>query len=190
MMIAGFGTGYLIFKIRFIPNFTKLYFDPLEFGWISFFLSPIFIWIFIDAMAYYVHRMWHHKYLYKYIHKWHHYYKTPTAFTIVAMHPLEFVVYASVIASPIFFVPVYHLSFSLILVYLYYFGMIDHSGIHFTSIFPWQPKSIFHDDHHQFFHFNFGQNLDFWDRIHGSILKEKKENPENKYNKNNECLLL
>ena len=45
---------------------------------------------------------------------------------------------------------VHGLAYVSVLVYVYYFGMMDHSGIKMTSWFPWQPDTMFHDDHHKY----------------------------------------
>ena len=57
--------------------------------------------------------------------------------------------------------------FSLVLMYTYYHGIIDHSGITFKRLWwqPWQPDCIFHDNHHQYFHVNFGFNIEYWDKV-------------------------
>ena len=55
----------------------------------------------------------------------------------------------------------------MVLIYTYYHGIIDHSGITFKRYFwqPWQPDCIFHDNHHQYFHVNFGFNIEYWDIV-------------------------
>jgi hypothetical protein len=40
------------------------------------------------------------------------------------------------------------------LLYVYYYGMMDHSGIKMDALWPWQPPSIFHDNHHKYLFFN------------------------------------
>ena len=60
-------------------------------------------------------------------------------------------------------------GFTILVLYNFYFGMLDHSGIKFDSWFPWQNDSTFHDLHHEYFHVNFGQNLSLWDKIHGTV---------------------
>ena len=57
--------------------------------------------------------------------------------------------------------------FVAILLYTYYHGIIDHSGITFKRHWwqPWQPDCIFHDNHHQYFHVNFGFNIELWDKV-------------------------
>ena len=58
------------------------------------------------------------------------------------------------------------------LVYQNYVGMLDHSGVDLHSWVPWQPPTRFHDDHHVYFHVNYGQNLSAWDRLFGTYRRE------------------
>ena len=78
------------------------------------------------------------------------------------------------------------------LLYIYYHGIVDHSGINFKVVFlvfmkldsnknfqalwwqPWQPDCIFHDNHHQYFHVNFGFNIEYWDHFHGTSRQKDK----------------
>ena len=39
---------------------------------------------------------------------------------------------------------------------------------------PWQPDCIFHDNHHQYFHVNFGFNIEVWDTLHGTVRQKDK----------------
>ena len=63
----------------------------------------------------------------------------------------------------------FSVPFSAVMIYTYYHGIIDHSGITFKKAFwqPWQPDCIFHDNHHQYFHVNFGFNIELWDKVKG-----------------------
>jgi len=36
-----------------------------------------------------------------------------------------------------------------IVMYFYYYGMLEHSGIKMDCWWPWQPSTMFHDDHHK-----------------------------------------
>lgn len=53
------------------------------------------------------------------------------------------------------------------MMYGYIHGIIDHSGIAFKAQWwqPWQPDAVFHDNHHQYFHVNFGFNMKIWDQV-------------------------
>jgi Delta7-sterol 5-desaturase len=52
---------------------------------------------------------------------------------------------------------------------------VDHSGVKLPALWPWQGHSQWHDDHHRFFHCNFGQNLYLWDWFHGTLARQHVE---------------
>ncbi|XP_013397329.1 lathosterol oxidase-like [Lingula anatina] len=158
----------------FILNggYSTLYYSASERGWLYFVLSGPIYYLYIDGVSYYLHRTFHNPYLYKKIHKHHHRYHQPTAFSAVAMHPVEFFMYQAVMALPIFTVPIHAGVFLTVLMYFYYYGMIDHSGVKMDAIWPWQPPSTFHDNHHQYFHCNFGFNSLLFDWMFDTLRKE------------------
>jgi len=162
-------------------GYTTLYYDPAEYGWAYFFFSMPLVFILEDAGAYYYHRMLHMPFFYKRFHKLHHRYKSPTAFSATAMHPVEFFIFQSIIIAPLFLFPIHAGVYLGMLLYLYYYGMIDHSGINMTSIMPWQPPVMFHDDHHKYFHCNFGFNTLWFDKIHGTLRKLDRYYSEDVY---------
>ncbi len=57
--------------------------------------------------------------------------------------------------------------FYAVVLYTYYHAILDHSGITFKAQWwqPWQPDAIFHDNHHQYTHVNFGFNIYIWDVV-------------------------
>ena len=65
-------------------------------------------------MTYWLHRLFHMPWLYKNFHKLHHTYKQPTAFSVTAIHPVEFVILQCVYIIPMFTIPL-HWSKCLIL---------------------------------------------------------------------------
>jgi len=62
-----------------------------------------------------------------------------------------------------FTVPFYGLA-----LYTYYHGIVQHSGITFKAQWwqPWQPDCMFHDNHHQYCHVNYGFNCSIWDKVY------------------------
>ena len=60
------------------------------------------------------------------------------------------VVYDSIFVAPLFLFPIHTAFYVWNLVYVYYFGLVDHSGIKRTPIFPGEPDTIFHDDYHRY----------------------------------------
>jgi len=164
--LSGFITAYLI-----NGGSTTLYWSMHEMGLPWLIISTVLTFIYLDAGAYYIHRALHFPPIYKNIHKWHHKYTAPTAFSTTALHPLEFLWLQGLMITPIFFIKIYSGAYIGIVLYSYYYGMMDHSGIKMEAVWPWQPNTYFHDDHHKYFHVNFGFNMKLWDWLHDTLRK-------------------
>lgn len=179
------GLGGVIFGVLacYIYNGggTMIYFKPDEYGWTWLILSLPLHFIYQDGAAYYVHRVLHLPIVYKNVHKWHHYYKQPTAFSATAMHPAELFFFQTFIILPIFTVPLHAGVYIMTMIYIYYYGLITHSGIEIGSIWPWQPPVSYHDNHHQYFHVNFGNNMTLFDRLHGTMRRKDRVYNESIY---------
>lgn len=145
----------------------KIYYSPSEYGWWWFFLQVPCVFIYQDYITYVNHRVYHIPFLYKNFHKLHHKYKQPTAFSVTAIHPVEIVHMQLSLVLPIFVVPLHWVMFYAVGLYTYYHAILDHSGITFKAHWwqPWQPDAIFHDNHHQYTHVNFGFNIELWDHV-------------------------
>ncbi|KAG6461005.1 delta(7)-sterol 5(6)-desaturase erg32 [Manduca sexta] len=154
-------------------NPSTVYYQFDEYGWLWFFLQFPLIFIYTDYTTYILHRLYHTPWLYKHFHKLHHKYKQPTAFSVTAIHPVEIMHVQLTMCLPLFTIPVHWAPFYVVAIYNYYHGIIDHSGINFKAQWwqPWQPDAEFHDQHHEFFHCNFGFNMSLWDRLHGTARK-------------------
>ncbi|ELU10573.1 hypothetical protein CAPTEDRAFT_221649 [Capitella teleta] len=153
---------------------TQMYYHLDDHSYWYLVFSTVLLFLMQDAYAFYAHKSSHYPLIYKHIHKHHHRYHSPTAFSATAMHPAEFLWLQTGLILPIFFLPVYSGSFIMCILYAYYYGMIDHSGIKMDAVWPWQPPSQFHDDHHKYFHVNFGFNLRIWDWMHDTLRKEDR----------------
>lgn len=154
---------------------SQMYFTPTEHGYCYLVVSTVLVFLFVDGSAYYMHRMFHIPFLYRTIHKHHHRYHSPTAFSSSAFHPFEFVIYQSVFGIlPIFTVPIYSGAHIMVLLYGYYYGMMHHSGIMHKAFWPWQAETIWHDDHHKYFHTNFGFNTKLWDWMHDTLRQDNR----------------
>eukprot|EP00940_MAST-03C_sp_MAST-3C-sp2_P000120 g120.t1 len=148
--------------------------DDAEGAWSRFFAEIAFVYVWIDLWAYWAHRFLHMKCIYKYVHKWHHRYQPPTAFTAFAMHPLEFIFFQMGGISCCFLFRIHIVAFMANALLVAYHGQVDHSGIDFEGDLPWQPSVHFHDDHHKYFHVNFGQSLIVWDWLFGTLRQRKR----------------
>lgn len=153
---------------------TTIYYKISDYGLIYFLLSIPILFIWVDIQTYFLHRMLHLPFFYKNFHKIHHRFKQPTSFSATAMHPAEFIMMQSAMLLPLILVPFHWAVYLVVVGYVFYYGIIDHSGIKMDSIWPWQPSSMFHDDHHKYFHVNFGFNLTLWDKLQGTYrLKDR-----------------
>lgn len=123
------------------------------------------ICILIDEIGfYYSHRLVHHKYLYKWLHKKHHEWTAPIAITALYAHPLEHI-FSNVL--PVALGPIIansHLSVAWIWYTLAQLTTLsNHSGYHF----PFFQISEFHDFHHLKFVECYGK-LGLLDRLHNT----------------------
>jgi lathosterol oxidase len=167
MMLGGLLSGSFAYYVLH-GGYTALYFDFETHGVLYTLASTVMLFLALEAAAYYTHRWLHGKWMFQHVHRWHHRCVAPTPFTTVTMHPVEFISLQATAFLPIFIIPAHVGSFIFLLVYVLLFNIKDHSGVVLTSWIPWQGSSRFHDDHHVYFHCNYGQNLPHFDRFHGT----------------------
>ncbi|XP_050549078.1 uncharacterized protein LOC126910496 [Daktulosphaira vitifoliae] len=167
-----------IVSALFATNFTcggysTLYLEFNSYSWIWWILQWPIIFLYQDYTTYWIHRMYHSRFLFVNFHYLHHRYYQPTSWSVTALHPVEILTLQASSMLPVFVIPVHWLSFSLIILYNYYHGIIQHSGINLKPFWwqPWQPDVMFHDLHHKYVNVNFGFNCYIWDQIHDSIKK-------------------
>lgn len=168
LLIAGVLTGTLIYALTRGAD-LPIYFRVAEHGWLYTAVSTVVLFVLLDGLAYYVHRAFHQRWMFRMFHRHHHRYVATTPFVVVAMHPVEFISLQTATFLPLFFIPFHYVSIIAVFVYAFVFNIIDHSGVRLHSRIPWQGPSTFHDDHHAYFHCNFGQHLTLFDRLHGTL---------------------
>ena len=70
-------------------------------------------------------------------------YTAPTAYSVVAFIPIEMLFLNSIVIATMFLFPVHPIPYMTNVICVYYFGVMDHSGIKMESIYPWQPTLHF-----------------------------------------------
>jgi len=153
-------------------GWTQIYFDFNEYsyGWAA--LSLVLAFLFLDAAAYYYHALGHRPFMYKYFHKVHHRYSAPEFFTLSAVHPIEWFVQVCYTFAPVFLFPIHWSLYIVVLVVAFLYGFWDHSGIKLNFNLPFHGSNSFHDDHHKYFHVNFGFLTPLFDMIHDTARRE------------------
>lgn len=165
-------------------TWSSLYFDPMQYGvaglvWLP--ISLVVSLLMMDAGLYYSHRFMHAKFIFRYIHRWHHRYTAPVIYTTTAMHPFEFMVFQSCLLLPALILPMHWSVYVLAIGYTYLIGMIDHSGVIVNWPLPLHSGNKFHDDHHVYFHCNYGHHTQLWDRLHGTVHQPDRRYGEHVY---------
>lgn len=160
-------------------------------GWLTYSTAPAHWWnvvleygaffFLFDTWFYWWHRLMHIEPIYTLVHRWHHISLTPTIFSTFSVSPLESLINGGFI--PIFTaacfllgVPVHKQSAPFIGLTTVAMGVYVHSGFEFlprwwnkTWATNWFITATFHDQHHQFFRYNFGGFTTIWDRICGTV---------------------
>lgn len=167
LLILSTASGFFIHYIV-LNDLSKIYynFSQHHLG-MTLFWGVVYI-LSLDLMLYWAHRFFHLQTLFRKIHYLHHRTGAPISFTAFSMHPLEALTYHSITFLPFLIIPVHYVIAIIVLIYTNFVSLFDHSGI---KLKPWvfgQSPTLFHDDHHQYFHVNYGQNFWFWDKIFDS----------------------
>jgi delta24-sterol reductase len=163
-----------------LSGYSGIYFTFTEHGVLFSVFTGLLYLISLDFALYFAHRTFHIPYLYKKFHWVHHRNTTPIAINSLAIHPVEVLVYHAFTLLPIVIIPLHYISVIGALFYTNYVSLIDHSGIKFHSWLFWQSPSQFHDDHHKYFHVNYGQTFWFWDWMFGTWRqKGRRYGPQN-----------
>jgi fatty acid hydroxylase domain-containing protein 2 len=120
----------------------------------------------LDTMFYWVHRTLHHKWLYKYIHKQHHEFKTNIVLNAEFAHPIEDV-FSSLLpfVLPPMILGVHGVTFTIWLVWRLFETQDAHSNYNFpSSRYIFFRAADFHAYHHSHNVGNYGM-LYIWDSL-------------------------
>ncbi|GAA5887660.1 hypothetical protein JCM6882_001487 [Rhodosporidiobolus microsporus] len=131
-----------------------------------------------DMWHYFVHRLMHHRRLYKYVHKVHHTYSAPFGLAAEYAHPIEVLILGlGTVGSPLLWCYLSGGNMHLITMYtwicLRLFQAVDaHSGYDFPwSLQHWLPiwaGAEHHDYHHEQFQDCYSSSLRIWDWMLGT----------------------
>lgn len=171
----------IAFIVMFTPlrDYTLLYDNindyPLWYIGVSLALSLIIH----DTYFYWMHRLLHHKKVFKYTHLVHHKSINPTPWASYSFHILEAVTEGLILLVLALILPMHNITVMLFTVTGLIINVYGHLGYEIapkrfrnTFLFEILNSSVHHNLHHSRFHGNYGLYFRFWDRL------MKTENPD------------
>jgi Delta7-sterol 5-desaturase len=152
----------------------KLYSNFSDYPW---YCVPVAVasWlIFEDTWFYWIHRLMHHKYIYRFVHASHHVSVDTSPFTQNAFNFTEGLLLPLGSIIPTFIFPSWGPAFFVYLIFGGIANMVAHSGYEFYPrwMLSWKTTATHHNMHHQYFDGNYGTHLTFWDRICGTEIAD------------------
>ncbi|MBO9618867.1 MAG: sterol desaturase family protein [Niabella sp.] len=135
-------------------------------------LSVVISLIIHDTYFYWMHRVLHHKKLFKLIHRTHHKSTNPSPWTSYSFHVLEAVTEGGVLFVIAFTIPIHLTAIFLFTTAAFLINVYGHLGyevmpkkFRYSWLFGIITTSVYHNLHHSKFKGNYGLYFRIWDRL-------------------------
>lgn len=175
----------LILHYPFIARHTTFYTKIQQHGWLYFFLAFPLMFLIHDTYFYWMHRLMHHKKLFRIFHLVHHKSTNPSPWAAYAFHPLEALIEAGIFVVFLFTLPIHSLHLFIFFFLMIVYNVYGHLGyelypknFHKSRFGKWINTSVSHNQHHQYFKGNYSLYFTFWDRMMGTMRKDYDRNFE------------
>lgn len=179
--ISTFFMSILAVTILFTPvrEYTLLYKDFGDFPlwWLP--VSVVLSLVIHDTYFYWLHRLLHHKRIFKYTHLVHHKSTNPSPWTSYSFHSLEAIAEGFIIVILAFILPMHPLmlvTFTIISFIINVYGHLGYEimpkGLRNSPIFGIINTSVHHNLHHSKFKGNYGLYFRWWDRMMKTEFKD------------------
>ncbi|MBI1407665.1 MAG: fatty acid hydroxylase [Caulobacter sp.] len=154
---------------------TLIYTDWRAYPLIWLPLSGLIYLLIQDAHYYWVHRLMHHRRLFRWFHAGHHRSPAPTAWASFAFDLTEAAMVAWVLPVLVFLIPIHVGVILFLLIAMTATATLNHCGV---EIWPrgfvrgpiggWLITATHHGVHHRRMQTNFGLHFRLWDRLMGT----------------------
>jgi len=128
-----------------------------------------------DAYFYWMHRLMHHRRLFRTFHRTHHKSVTPTLFAAYAFDVPEAFVHGLFVPLWLVAIPMHQLGILIFLAIMVTRSTVGHCGVELFSTrlaasgwFGWVTPNTHHDLHHTTVIYNYGFYFTWWDRLMGT----------------------
>jgi sterol desaturase/sphingolipid hydroxylase (fatty acid hydroxylase superfamily) len=153
-------------------GYTLIYSNIDEYGWGYFFFSILASILLHDTYFYWMHRLIHHKWLFKKVHAVHHNSTNPSPWAAFSFHPFEAILEAGILPILVFILPLHIGAIVIFLLFMTILNVLGHLGYEFyprnfvaNPLTNWNNTSFHHNQHHQKFNCNYGLYFNWWDKI-------------------------
>lgn len=144
---------------------TKVYRGIEPYGWGYFFFSIALFLAFTDCGIYWIHRTLHIGAFYKYLHKVHHNFLSPSPFAAVAFHPIDGWLQSVPYHLFVLLFPLNNRLYLGLFMFVQLWTISIHDRVSFAPLDGIINGSAHHACHHDAFNYNYGQYFTFWDRL-------------------------
>jgi len=151
---------------------TLLYTDVSKYGLWYLGVSFVAVLILQDTCFYFIHRLFHNPWLFKWAHFGHHRSGEPTPWSSFAFDPPEAIAQALFFVGIVFIVPLHFITFLTLLMTMTMWAVLTHLGFElFPSSFKshwigkWFIGSTHHSIHHRHYTAHYGLYFTVWDKL-------------------------
>jgi lathosterol oxidase len=170
-----FGLCAALMAFAALSGWTRMYFRIEQHGW-TWFLASLAISTFIhDTYFYWTHRLMHHPWLFRVVHRTHHLSTNPSPWAAYSFSTWEVLVQAGIAPVLFFTIPLHPFVFTILMIWQIGINVVGHCGY---ELYPrWFLQSwlgrIFnttthHAQHHESHRKNFSLYFNIWDRVMGT----------------------
>jgi sterol desaturase/sphingolipid hydroxylase (fatty acid hydroxylase superfamily) len=173
LAVFGLVTAAVVFAA--LGGHTRLYRRVEEHGWWWFVASIAVAVVVHDAYFYWTHRLLHHPWLFRRVHRTHHLSTDPTPWAAYSFGLTEAFVHAGIGPLLVFTLPLHPAAFLLFMTWQTAVNVLGHCG---HEIFPrwflrsWAGRLLntvtHHALHHEKVRGNYGLYFNVWDRLMGT----------------------
>lgn len=167
----------IAFIVLFTPlkNHTQVYdaINTYPVWWIP--VSVVLCLVIHDTYFYWMHRLLHHKKIFRFTHLLHHKSTNPSPWTSYSFHFLEAWTEGAVLIVIVMIMPVHPLTILLFTITAFIINVYGHLGYEIvpkgfrkTFMFEILNTSVHHNLHHSRFKGNYGLYFRVWDRMLGT----------------------
>lgn len=156
-------------------GWTKMYFQPAQYGWTYLVLSLPLLMFLHDTYFYFTHRLLHWRWFFRHWHRVHHLSRNPTPWAAFSFHPGEAVIEAVILPALVFGLPIHFVVLMVFMTLMTALSVVNHLGY---ELYPrwfarhrltrWIITAVHHDQHHRYVHCHYGLYFTFWDRVLGT----------------------